>query len=431
VIGARQVNTIASQLSGLNHLILIGASQLPDNDHAPHDLAVTPFVELEAETATIDAPLPAATDICAILYTGGTTGMPKGCLIPHSYISAISKTMTEAGLAKPGDTVLTVFPFFHMGAIYTMCLPLWVGAAVVWEAEFHASTMIARARETGTTVIYGMGAVAMALLAQPTSDKDREHLIRLGFLMPLTPEVQATFAERFGIHVLSELYGQTECVPVSHSHVEGDRRRDTAGRVQPNVEMRIVDGDDLEVPTGEVGEIVVRPRKPGVMFAGYWNQPQATLESWRNLWHHTGDFGRLDGDGYLHFVDRKKDALRRRGEFVSSFELEQAILTHPDVAAVAVHAVPSEMTEDDIKACIAPAPGREIAPQALFEFFRDKLPYFAIPRYVELFDELPATAATRRVQKAELRQRGISGNTWDFEALGLVVPRDERRGVTT
>ena len=174
------------------------------------------------------------------------------------------------------------------------------------------------------------------------------------------------------------------------------------------------------------GEITLRPRHRHAMFEGYWRKPEATLEAFRGLWYHTGDFGRRDERGFVSFVDRKRDALRRRGENVSSVELESAIITHPNIAEAAVHAVPSALTEDDIKACIVLGDGVELTPEAAFEFFRSTLPYFAIPRYVEVLDELPRNAVAR-VMKHLLRDRGVTAETWDFEALGFSVTRSERR----
>jgi carnitine-CoA ligase len=165
---------------------------------------------------------------------------------------------------------------------------------------------------------------------------------------------------------------------------------------------------------------------PNAVYQGYWRKPEETLKAWRNLWHHTGDYGRADADGYLTFVDRKKDALRRRGENVSSLELEAAIGTHPKIAEVAVHAVPSPLTEDDIKACLVLAPGEQVTPEELFAFFKERVPYFAVPRYIEVVPQLPRNA-TMRVMKHLLRDRGVTAETWDLEALGFTVQRGERR----
>jgi len=192
--------------------------------------------------------------------------------------------------------------------------------------------------------------------------------------------------------------------------------------------VRLVDDEEREVPLGSVGEITVRPRRAFGMFSGYWRNPEATAHTWRNLWHRTGDSARADADadGYLTFVGRKKDSLRRRGENVSSMELEQAILAHPDVAEVAVHAVKSELSEDDIKACIVPRAGAApLEPNELFEFFRAHLPYFAIPRYLDIRAELPRNHMGR-VLKFQLVESGVTSDTSDFDAMDLVIPRDER-----
>lgn len=192
--------------------------------------------------------------------------------------------------------------------------------------------------------------------------------------------------------------------------------------------VKLFDDEDREVPVGEVGEFVMRPDRPNMMFQGYWANPEATLQVSQNLWHHTGDLGRMDEDGFFYFVDRKKDSMRRRGENVSSFELEQALERHPSIGAVAAHPVPSDLTEDDIKVCIVLEPGEEPTAEDLFEFFRTSLPYYAIPRYVEFLPELPANAVGR-IQKFKLRERGVTPETLDFEKLGLIVDRGQRRTI--
>jgi crotonobetaine/carnitine-CoA ligase len=243
-------------------------------------------------------------------------------------------------------------------------------------------------------------------------------------MIPFAPADERTFTERFGVRVQSNMYGQTETGAITFTPLAEAGKPGTIGRPSPQYEVRIVDDADNDVPTGWVGEVIVRSKTPDVLYTGYWNKPDDTAEAMRGGWHHTGDLARCDREGYLTFVDRKKDALRRRGENVSSVQLEQAIIAHPKVAEAAIVAVPSEMTEDDIKVCIVPA--GEIEPNELFAFFKEKLPYFAIPRYVQIVDALPKTA-TMRVQKHVLRAAGVRSSTWDFEQLGLVVAREERR----
>jgi crotonobetaine/carnitine-CoA ligase len=275
-------------------------------------------------------------------------------------------------------------------------------------------------------VYAGVGMMGMAMLAMPESDSDRDHSVRATLMLPFAPDEQAKFEKRFGLTMLSQMYGQTEGGAITFCALSEERKPGTIGRPSPFYDLKLVDDDDHDVPIGEIGEIIIRPREPFGMYLGYWRKPEATMEAWRNLWHHTGDYGRLDEDGFITFVDRKKDAIRRRGENVSSVEVEIAINQHPKIAEVAVHAVPSEISEDDIKACIVVVPGETVEPNDLFAFFKEKLPYFAVPRYVEVVPELPRNA-TLRVMKHLLRARGVTAETWDLDKLGLTVARDERR----
>jgi crotonobetaine/carnitine-CoA ligase len=186
--------------------------------------------------------------------------------------------------------------------------------------------------------------------------------------------------------------------------------------------VRLVDEFDCEVPDGEVGEFVVRSDVPWSMNHGYYKRPEATARAWRNGWFHTGDAGRRDSDGNYFFVDRLKDAIRRRGENVSSYEVEQVLLDHPDVAAAAVVPVPSELGEDEVLACVIPREGGSVDPRALVEFCVPRIAYFAVPRYVEVMDELPLTASGK-VEKFRLRERGLTPAAWDREAVGMKVGR--------
>jgi crotonobetaine/carnitine-CoA ligase len=243
----------------------------------------------------------------------------------------------------------------------------------------------------------------------------------------MTARARAEFTSRFGVPVVSDGYGQTECNPITQSPLaEQGPQSGSIGRPVPWLDVRLVDEDDVPVPPEATGEIVVRPHEPMVMFDGYWNNPQATVAVSRDLWHHTGDIARLGDDGYLIYVDRKKDSMRRRGENVSSVELENAISRHPRIAAVATHAVPSPLGEDDIKAWIVLADGaEEFSPEELHRFFAASLPYFAIPRYVEFIEALPVNALGR-VLKYKLRERPHAGG-WDFEVLQLMVDKEARR----
>jgi crotonobetaine/carnitine-CoA ligase len=419
--GLDAVRAVASGepgLPGLRRIVLL--------DGEADDLPV-PGVEQLAYRALptgppVESARPRPGDLFSLLYTSGTTGMPKGCMLSHAYFLQVGRAWGEdlCGFT-PDDVIYTTLPLSHLsGQSQAVMDALNLGASVVIDPAFSAGAFFARATEVGATVSLGVGAMAHALAARPPSDADRAHTLRFCSFTPLSSAAQEAFERRFGVEVSQLGYGQTECAPISYDTRAGVRDRDSVGRPSPWLEVRLVDSEDLPVAAGETGEIVVRPLLPDRMFDGYWDKPEATLEAFRNLWHHTGDIGRIDQHGLLHFVDRKKDAVRRRGENVSSIELEAAILRHPRIAEVAVHAVPSPATEDDIKACIVATPGERPTPDELFEFFRDTLPYFAVPRYVQFLAALPRNAMGR-VLKHELRADPFGPETVDFEELGLTV----------
>ncbi|BCO39211.1 ATP-dependent acyl-CoA ligase [Mycobacterium paraintracellulare] len=420
-----QVVPLAPKLPALKNLVLVdGAS--PD---AATTLSQHRFETLQGSGRILVRPALTPDDLCVIMYTSGTTGASKGCVISHGYYCSIPATFVSHGWFRPGDRIFGASPLFHFtGQVSIVANALAARGSAVLEPHFRATTFMARAREVEATVVFGVGAMAMAILAQPPAAWDCGHGIRQSTWIPMTESDQERFTERFGIPVLSEVYGQSECWPVTLSHAhDSNRRRSGLGRALEHLEVRLVGEDDNDVPVGHVGEILVRAKIPNRMFGGYWNNPTATAETAHDGWHHTGDNGRFDDDGHLYFVDRKKDCLRRRGENVSSMELERAILAHPAVAAVAVHAVPSELGEDDIKACIVLMPEHVAEIDEMFAFFKTTLPYYAIPRYVEFLDELPVNQ-TLRIQKHLLRERGITETTIDLHASGLVVERHERRG---
>jgi crotonobetaine/carnitine-CoA ligase len=197
----------------------------------------------------------------------------------------------------------------------------------------------------------------------------------------------------------------------------------SCGKPRPGYEARIVDEHDYEVGVGEVGELMVRTEQPWWMNAGYWNMPEKTAEAWRNGWFHTGDGFRRDEEGNYYFVDRTKDALRRRGENVSSFEVEAIVNEHPDVAETAAIAADMELGEQEIKICVIRRQGADLTPEALIEFLIPRMPRFMVPRFVEFVDEFPRTEATMRVQKVKLRAEALNDRTWDREAAGIVVPK--------
>jgi carnitine-CoA ligase len=233
-------------------------------------------------------------------------------------------------------------------------------------------------------------------------------------LAPATGREQyEPFERRFGIRLL-DAWGSTETNCVI-ANTPQERRPGTMGRVLPRFAARVVDDDDMPVADGTPGELVVRSREPFAFSAGYLNQPEATVTAWRNLWFHTGDRVVRDAEGWFAFVDRRKDSIRRRGENISSWEVEQVLLAHPDVATAAAVPVLSELGEDEVMACVVPREGAELDPAALIAFCEPRIAAFAVPRYVQVLPELPLTA-NGKVQKALLRERGVTADTWDREA---------------
>ncbi|WP_145011617.1 AMP-binding protein [Mycobacterium marseillense] len=426
--GIEQIRGLRERFPELQRIVLLDSTGPGQDPQTGGGVQVIPYEPLTVPAdPPVETPL-APGDLCSIMYTSGTTGLPKGCMMSNGYYLNISQQLIEAGWIRHDDVLLTAYQLFHTsGQIYGVTNVLNVGASLVLESRFSASRQMARVRETGATVIYGSGAMGLAILAQPRHPDDSANKLRLAMWLPMPADKQVEFESRFATQVSSETYGQTEVLIPSMTRLSDTRRPGTAGRISPHFDVRLIDDEEREVPLGSVGEITVRPRRAFGMFSGYWRNPEATAHAWRNLWHHTGDSARADADGYLTFADRKKDSLRRRGENVSSMELEQAILAHPDVAEVAVHAVKSELSEDDIKACVVPRAGADpLEPKELFEFFRKHLPYFAIPRYLDIRAELPRNHMGR-VLKFQLVESGVTSDTWDFDAMDLVIPREERR----
>lgn len=417
---ATEVNRLRDALPDLRTVIVAGDDTGSGSSEQFQDLLAeghsTPQVQVEPS------------DIMAVLYTSGTTGMPKGCMLSHGYYMSLSWAWYAGGWYRPDDRIITATPMFHVSGQGIALMGGLQGGLPVWyESAFSASSFMDRVREADATVAYGVGPMAMAMLAAPPRPDDRDHRLRFAVFMPMPPEAQAQFEKRFGVPLGSEIYGQSECTSVTMSPYGQPRR--TSGCIGRPVdflfEVQVVDDNDVPVQIEEVGELLVRPREPLVMFSGYWGNAEAGIAASRNLWHHTGDLVRQHADGFLSFVDRKKDSMRRRGENISSIELEAAIARHPKISAVAVHAVPSRLGEDDVKAWIVLAPGESVEPAELHQYFVENLPYFALPRYLQITDALPVNAVGR-VQKFELRKLG-NDSAWDFEALGLTVARSARR----
>jgi crotonobetaine/carnitine-CoA ligase len=360
-------------------------------------------------------------DPISIVYTSGTTGLSKGALGSHNFWIVCAEKILEYRDGKKEDIFLTFLPLYHFNAqVLTTLIVLIVEAQMVLLDRFSASRFWDEIRHYGATQFNYLGAVMPILAKQPERGDDLDNPARIALGAGCPPAVMEEVEKRFGIKCL-EGFGMTEIgIPI---HVKvNDRRRGSCGRPMDIYEVKLFNDRDEEVPLGEVGEIAFRPRVPFVMMSEYYRMPEKTLEAFRNLWFHTGDLARKDEDGYFYFVDRKKDALRRRGENISSFEVERAINTHPKVLESAAVAVQSELAEDEVKICVVLKPGETLLPEDLIRYANDRMPHFAVPRYVEFMESLPKTP-TERVQKYLLKQAGVTPNTWDREKAGVEVHR--------
>ena len=376
-----------------------------------------PFPE---EGNPIDPHPVAPGDPLLILYTSGTTGASKGVVCPHAQLYWWGVLTGRYLGIRDEDVLHTTLPMFHMNALNTFFQAALAGAVYSFGVRFSASRFWDEVRERDTTVTYLLGAMVQILLGQEPGDADRTHRLRIA-LSPATPRTAVeAFHARFGVELVDG-YGSTETNLVLCNRV-GDHRPGTMGRVVPEFEARVVDENDEALPNGVPGELVLRPREPYSFASGYDRMPESTVEAWRNLWFHTGDRVVRDEDGAWHFVDRLKDAIRRRGENISSAEVEEALLTHPDIAFAAAIGVPSEIGEEDVMAFVVLQPGARPKPEELMAHLEPRIAYFAIPRYLEFVDELPLTE-NGKVRKAALRERGIGERTWDREAAGYSLKR--------
>lgn len=359
-------------------------------------------------------------DIQSIIYTSGTTGPSKGVL--SSYLHMFSNAGPESWpMVDENDRYMCVAPIFHIGGMGPPFVMLARGASVAMIDNFSTEDFWAVAKATQSTVVFLLGVMATFLLkAEPRPD-DRDHTVKKAFMVPLTGDAPA-FTERFGVDIYT-IFNMTEISSPIVSEAN-PTKIGTCGRVRDGVDVRLVDRNDCEVPIGEIGEMLVRTDRPWAMNSGYNANPEATAEAWRNGWFHTGDAFRRDEDGYFYFVDRVKDAIRRRGENISSFEVEADVCSHPAVREAAAVAVPSEFSEDEVMVIVAPVPGQKLEPRQLAEFLIDTMPYFMVPRYIRILDELPKTPSAK-VMKADLRKEGVTPDTWDREAAGLRVRREK------
>jgi crotonobetaine/carnitine-CoA ligase len=375
--------------------------------------------QLDGSTADL---LPPQRDILpwhaqSIVFTSGTTGPSKG--VESSYLHLYSASFDPFPYLGADDRYLVTLPLFHVGgtvAVYSMLLR---GASVAVVDAFDLDSFWSVVSRTGSTFCCLLGSMATLLAKAPAAAHDRGHGLRHALMIPLSEDA-AQFRTRFGCDVYT-LFNMSE-VSVPLVSPANPASLGTCGRPRAGIEARIVDENDCEVAQGQVGELILRSDRPWAMAHAYFGDPHATARAWRNGWFHTGDAFRIDEAGDYRFVDRMKDSIRRRGENISSFEVEAEVCAHPSVLEAAAVAVPSPLGEDEVLVVVVPRPGALLDPRALVEDLVPRMPHFMVPRYVRIVQTLPKTP-TQKVQKHALRAEGLVPGTWDREASGLSVKR--------
>ena len=421
IISSQWVNRlidILDDLTYIRHIIIVG-----DYDEAIPSFITSHSFNLildRASDTNVDVEIK-PTDPSLILFTSGTTGPSKGVVLTHKSNFKNASNCCDVMKYSPNDRLFTVFPLFHANARYTTVLAaLLADCDIVLHDKFSASRFWDICRKEKITAFNFMGSLITMLMKQPESPDDKNHVVRKAFGGPTPLDLYDDFQKRYGVQI-SEIYGLTELGTVTNNPSE-TFRIGSCGIAAPYYEVEIHDEEDLPCPPGVAGEIVVRPKEPGIMFKGYYKMPEETIKSWKNLWFHTGDRGRMDQDGYIYFLDRQKDAIRRRGENISSFEVEVVLNDHPKVLDSAAIGVPSNLGEEEVMAVVIVKDGEELTPEELLNFCQQRMAYFAIPRFVRFVKEFPRTPS-QRVQKYKLREEGITEDTWDRESVGFKVLR--------
>lgn len=379
------------------------------------------FADLLASADSLQPAPITVRDPCCVMFTSGTTGPSKGVTWSNRMSRHVAEVVAESMAYSEDDVLYTCLPLFHGNALATTFLPaLRTGALTVVGDRFSASGFWKDVVESGATATNILGVMTPILLRQEPSPAEKEHRLRVALVIPAPESYYRQMEERFHVRII-EGYGQVDHGMSLWNSISSPRKG-SCGRPTRGFECRVVDEHDREVAEGQAGELVVRWTEPFTSQLGYWGLPEATLAATRNLWFHTGDLMRRDADGWFYFIDRAKDVIRRRGENISSFEVEQACLAHPDVLEVAAYAVPSELSEDEVAVAAVLVDGSELTALDLVRFLEPQLPYFAVPRYVQFVDALPKTQ-TEKIQKNVLKSSGVTAAMWDREEAGYVVRR--------
>jgi crotonobetaine/carnitine-CoA ligase len=407
-----RLEAVADRLPAIRRAVVVG-------DTHSERFETIPFSSLDVDARRSPAVDVRFADPAAVMFTSGSTGPAKGVVLSHGQHYTNGHQPTSLFGIGPGDTVHVCLPLHHnMAQGYGVCVGLVSGAAVRIAPRFDADAFWDDVRANGSTILSFVGALLVLLAKRAPRADDWDNPLRVGFGVPIPADLHESFEERFGVRLV-HCYGSTEATIVAWN-AKADRKPGAVGRPLPDFDVCIMSPDDEPLASGQVGEICIRPRQPSSMFMGYFGDPESTLAAWRNLWFHTGDRGWFDADGDLWFSDRIGDVIRRLGEFVSSYEVEQAVVAHPDVQLAAAFGVPSDLIEEEVMLAVLAREGSRVEPQALRGWCAERLPRHAVPRFVELVKELPMTP-TGKIEKFKLRERGVTATTDDARAAREVL----------
>jgi crotonobetaine/carnitine-CoA ligase len=417
--GARLMVTHAGLASRLADIDLAGLETIIVLDGEGPALPAIRMLDhrvLDADDAPVDFAPPQPWDIAAVIYTSGTTGLSKGVRVPYAQLWTL--VQAQLGYMTPQDRMLVTTPLAHISPISGVMAALYRGASVAILERFSTKDFWSQLRRVGATAVPGLGPAIMEfLLKAPPKADDRDNPLRIVNVRAPNPAVKA-FAERFGVDYFASFsMTETSCVTISPVNAALDN---SCGQPRPGVDVRIVDAHDLEVLPGRLGEIVLRADHPWTLNAGYHNAPEATATAWRNGWFHTGDAAWRDAGGNFFFHDRLKDCIRRRGENISSIEIEREALAHPHVRDAAAIGVAGEFDDQEVLLAVSPRDGASVDPRALIMFLIPRMPYFMVPRFVRVLPELPKTMSDK-VRKQEVLAMIDIATCWDRIGEGIVL----------
>jgi carnitine-CoA ligase len=400
-----QVYAVRSRLTCLKRMVVVGGD-VPVNSQFDS----IPWEELEVGREFALTPL-RFSDPVAVMYTSGSTGPAKGAVLSHGhhYVNGF-QAVTSVGITSD-DVLLIAMPLHHnMAQGYGIWPAMVAAAAVRLTPRFDKRTFWDDVRASGATVLPFIGAMLVLLSKNSSSPEDSINPLRIGFGVPIPADLHRAFEKRFCLRLV-HCYGSTEATIVAWGN-DPDSVPGAVGRVFAGYDVQIHDNDDRALPTGTVGEICVRPSEPYAMFSEYLKDPVKTARAFRNAWFHTGDRGWYDTSDRLWFKERIGDAIRCKGENISAQEVEDAFIVHPALSLVAAYGVPGDLGDEEVVIVVVPQAEAVIEPEDLLKWSADKLPKYAMPRYVEIADELPLTP-TGKIEKYKLRERGLSPRAYD------------------